>query len=148
MSERIEPGLLAAMLRYWRMTLAIVVGVTAFSAAVAWGTDAQVQVRATIGLSAPPADSVLYSGVQGDASLGRYTTQRARFVTSDAVIEAVAADLGRDDLTDLRRDIVATASATSNVITVLVTASDSESAVALAQSVVDSYRCPDSTADR
>ena len=128
------------MARYWRMSLAIVVGLTALSAAVAWGSDAQVQVRATIGLSAPRQNNVLYNGVQGDASLARYTTQRARFVTSDAVIGAVAAELGRDDLTALRKDIIATASANSNVVTVLVNAADSESAVALAQSVVDSYR--------
>jgi Mrp family chromosome partitioning ATPase len=140
MSERTEPGLLKAMARYWRMSLVIVLGLSALSAAVAWGSGAQVQVRATIGLSAPRQNNVLYNGVQGDASLARYTTQRARFVTSDAVIGAVAADLGRDDLTALRKDIIATASVNSNVVTVLVNAADAESAVALAQSVVDSYR--------
>ncbi|MFT7393630.1 MAG: succinoglycan biosynthesis transport protein ExoP [Candidatus Azotimanducaceae bacterium] len=127
-------------MRYWRMSLAIVVGLIVLSAAVTWGSTSQVQARATIGLSAPRANSVVFNGVQGDASLARYTTQRARFVTSDAVIDAVAADVGRDDVTTLRKDIIAAASANSNVITVLVDAEDSERAVALAQSVVDAYR--------
>ncbi len=140
MNTSSEPGLLRALLRYWRMSLAIVVGLTALSAAVTWGSTSQVQARATIGLSAPRANSVVFNGVQGDASLARYTTQRARFVTSDAVIGAVAADVGRDDVTTLRNDIIAAASTNSNVITVLVGAEDSESAVALAQSVVDAYR--------
>ena len=140
MSERTEPGLLRAMARFWLMSLAIILGMTLLSAAVASRSSAQVQVKATIGLSAPRANNVLYDGVQGDASLARYTTQRARFVTSDAVIGAVAADLGRDDLTALRKDIIATPSTNSNVFTILVNAADAESAVALAQSVVDSYR--------
>ncbi len=140
MSTGTEPGLLSSLIRYWQMSLLIVAGVTILSGIVTWGANAQVQAKATIGLAAPRESSVIFNGAQGDASLARYTRQRARFITSDAVIGAVAADLGRDDLTDLRTDIVASASTDSNVITILTTADDSESAVALAQSVVDAYR--------
>ncbi|MGZ4804648.1 MAG: hypothetical protein ACXV9P_18760, partial [Acidimicrobiia bacterium] len=60
---------------------------------------------ATVALSTPPQNSVLAAGIQGDASLARYTAQRAGFVTSDAVLLTVAKELGSKDITALRNDL-------------------------------------------
>src|SRR5207302_1845654 len=79
-------------------------------------------------------------GVQGDASLARYTAQRAAYVTSDAVLHSVAANLHRNDITQLRRDISATPSSSSNTIVIVAEAGTSREAVQLASATVAAYR--------
>ena len=80
------------------------------------------------------------SGTQGDASLARFTAQRARFVTSDAVLGTVAETLGRTDLTALRHEITALPSASSNTIAIEVVADTDTEAVAFADAVIAAYR--------
>jgi succinoglycan biosynthesis transport protein ExoP len=98
------------------------------------------QAKATIALSSPPAKSVLAPGVQGDASLARYTAQRAAYVKSDAVLRSVAASLRRRDITKLRRDISATPSTSSNTIVIVAEADTDREAVQLAAAIVAAYR--------
>ena len=99
--------------------MAIVLGVAALTTAAGLFIAPPARATATIALKTPPSASVLASGLQGDASLARYTAQRARFVRSDKVIEAVAKDLRRDDITEIRGQVSATPAATSNAITIV-----------------------------
>jgi Mrp family chromosome partitioning ATPase len=137
MPESQAPGVLAALWRFRWMSLAIVIGVTLLSTLAGLFIAPPARATATIALKTPPPTSVLASGLQGDASLGRYTAQRARFVTSDAVIQAVAEDLGRADITALRREISAVPSATSNTVSITTEAGSAGDAVDLASSVVE-----------
>jgi capsular polysaccharide biosynthesis protein len=137
MSESQPPGVLAALWKYRWMSVAIILGVTFLSTAAGLLIAPPAQATATIALKTPSPTSVLASGLQGDASLGRYTAQRARFVTSDAVVESVAEQLGRDDITTLRHEITAVPAATSNTITITTSAPSAAEAVELAAAVVD-----------
>src|SRR3712207_6698328 len=114
------------------MAAAMVAACVIVSAGAAFLVQPRAQAKATIALATPPAKSVLAPGIQGDASLARYTAQRAAFVRSDAVLRTVAAELGREDLTALRRDISATPSGTSNTILVVAEADTDAEAVRLA----------------
>jgi capsular polysaccharide biosynthesis protein len=119
--------------------LAIVLGVAALTTAAGLFIAPPARATATIALKTPPSASVLASGLQGDASLARYTAQRARFVRSDKVIEAVAKDLRRDDITEIRGQVSATPAATSNAITIVAAAPTADEAVELASSVVTAF---------
>jgi capsular polysaccharide biosynthesis protein len=128
------------MWRYRWWSAAIVIAVLVLSVGAGLLVQPRAQAKATIALATPPSSSVFAAGIQGDASLGRYTAQRAAFVRSDSVVEAVAAELGRTDITQLREDISATPSATSNTITILAEADTDVEAVDLAAAVVAAYR--------
>src|SRR4051794_8540295 len=85
-----HPGVLAAMWDYRFMCAAIVVLVVAVSVSAGLLVQPRAQAKATILLSPPPQNSVLAPTIQGDASLARYTAQRAAFVTSDTTLSSVA----------------------------------------------------------
>lgn len=122
------------------MSIGIVMATLLVSVAAGLAIAPRAQATATIALSTPRTAGVVSAGSQGDASLARYTAQRARFVTSDAVMQAVAEELGRSDITTLRRDVTATPAGNSNTITITAEASSASGAVALAGAVVDAYR--------
>ena len=94
---------------------------------------------ATIALKTPSQDNVLTPGATGDASLARYTAQRARFVTSDAVLGNVAQTLKLDDVTKLRSQLEVTPSTDSNIVTITASADSGKQAVALASEVARAY---------
>jgi hypothetical protein len=122
------------------MSAAIVSVMVVLSVGVGFLAQPRAQAKATIALSSPPAKSVLAPGVQGDASLARYTAQRAAYVKSDAVLRTVAASLRRSDITKLRGDISATPSTSSNTIVIVAEADSSREAVQLAAATVAAYR--------
>jgi succinoglycan biosynthesis transport protein ExoP len=122
------------------MSAVIVAGVVLLSAGVGFLVQPRHQAKATIALASPPAKSVLAPGVQGDASLARYTAQRAAFITSDEVLRAVAASLKRKDITALRHDISASPSKTANTVVVTAEADSDGEAVKLAAATVAAYR--------
>ena len=135
------PGsLLGAMWHYRWMTLTIVVVTTVLSLAVGLATAGPVQAVGTIALKTPPANNVLAPGAQGDASLARYTAQRARYLTSDAVIEEVAKSQKGASAAALRSRIVATPSGDANLVTVTTTGATPAEAVALGRAVIAAYR--------
>jgi capsular polysaccharide biosynthesis protein len=140
MASDTHPGIVEAMWRYRVMSAGIILVMVLISVATALVVAPRARATGTIALATPPENSVLAPGIQGDASLARYTAQRAGFVTSDAVLENVAAKLGSDDITALRRDISASPSATSNTVTITAEADTSEKAVALADAAVAAYR--------
>lgn len=139
MAETESPSTFAALWHYRWMSLGIILVTATLGAAAGLFVAPPATAVATVALKTPPPDSVLASGVQGDASLGRFTAQRASFVTSDAVIEDVAERVGRDDITAIRRKINATPSSTSNTIAITAKASSAEQAVELAAAVSAAY---------
>lgn len=139
-TPRTHPGVLASLWRYRYLAVAIVFAMTLLSIVAGLLVSPPPTASASIALAVPPANSVLAPGLQGDAALARYTAQRADYVRSDAVLEVVAEALGRDDLTNLRRDISTTPSQRSNTITIRANAGSAEEAVDLADAVVAAYR--------
>ena len=85
-----HPGVLASMWDYRVMCAAIVVIVVAVSVSAGLLVQPRAQAKATILLSPPPTGGVLAPDVQGDASMARYTAQRAAFVMTDKTLNTVA----------------------------------------------------------
>lgn len=133
-------GILGALWQYKWMSAAIVIVTVLLSLGAALLVAPRAQATATIALATPPANSVLAPGITGDASLGRYTAQRAGFITSDAVLGTVARQLGNEDITALRRDISASPSSTSNTIVITAQADTGKEAVKLADAAAAAYR--------
>ena len=138
-ADRAPVGLLSAMWHYRVMCVVIVVVSVALSTVVGLVLTPKPSATATIALKTPSQDNVLAPGSTGDASLARYTAQRARFVTSDAVLGNVAAALGTDDLNGLRKKLEITPSTDSNIITITATGNSDDDAVALAGEVARAY---------
>lgn len=132
-------GLLSAMWRYKGMCVGIVVVCVLLSAGIGFLMTPEPSATATIALKTPSQDNVLAPGSTGDASLSRYTAQRARFVTSDAVLGNVGASLGVDDLNELRDQLEVQPSTDSNIITITASGTTSGDAVRLATEVTRSY---------
>lgn len=140
MPEHSQPSLLGSLWRYRAMSVAIVLGMMVLTFLVTTQTSPAATATATLGLRTPSADNVLAPGVQGDASLGRYTAQRARFINSDATMNDVAERVGVTDVTEVRARLLVTPSQTSNYITVKAEGDSAADAVALADAVVGAYR--------
>ena len=133
------PTLVGALWRYRWSSALLVLLVAALSVVAGSLAGPAATVSASLSLTPPGPDNVLAPGTQGDASSARYTAQRAAFVTSDAVLTAVAERTGRDNLTELRREVVAEPALNSSTVTVTVESSTPREAVELASAVVDSY---------
>lgn len=140
--EVLQPGpsVLYAMWRYKWMCVWIVLAFTALSGFVGIYLASPATATATLALKTPRQSNVLSPGIQGDASLARYTAQRAKFIFSDAVINEVARQIGEDDVDAVRKQITADPSTTSNVVNISVTASTPRAAVELAAATLAAYR--------
>lgn len=138
--DRGAPGLFSSMWRYKWLSLAIVVVIAALAGAGGQLTAPPVAASSTVALTNPGTDNVIAPGVTGDATLTRYTMQRAQYATSDEVLDLVAKSLGDITVSELRSQVTVDPSSTSNVMTVTATAPSAERAVALANAVTDAYR--------
>ncbi|WP_299038928.1 hypothetical protein [uncultured Pseudokineococcus sp.] len=139
MNEHSTPSLLGSLWRYRWSSAAVVLALVVLSAAAGLVVGPSAVASASISLTTPRENNVLSPGAQGDASLARYTAQRASFATSDAVLGAVAERLGREELTELREDVTATAASGSNTVVITAEAASPGEAVELADAVVDAY---------
>jgi Mrp family chromosome partitioning ATPase len=138
-SEQRAPSVIDSLWRFRGGSAAIVLVTVLLSVAAALAVAPGARATGTIALTTPRENSVLSAGSLGDASLARYTAQRARFVTSDTVMEAVAARLGLTDITALRRRVSVTPSNTSNILTITAEGDTGDEAVALAAAVIETY---------
>lgn len=134
------PGLLASMWRFKWISLAIAGGVMVLSGLAGVLLAPSPTASATLTLKNPGASNLLAQGVVGDASLTRYTKQRADFITSDDVLTVVAQAVPQYSVTDLRQDIVVSTTSASNQLTITASGRTAADAVQLANVVVDSYR--------
>jgi Mrp family chromosome partitioning ATPase/capsular polysaccharide biosynthesis protein len=139
MTDQNGPSLLGAMSRYRVMCALIVLAIAILSVVGALATAGGAAATATIGLRTPQVDNVLVPGLQGDASLGRYTAQRARFVTSDEVMTVVADTIGASSTSSVRSRLEVQPSGTANIITVTAEGTTKRRAIDLALAVVDAY---------
>lgn len=135
-----QPTLLGALWRFRAMAAAIVAVAVVLATAVGLAVAPPATASGAIALTTPPPDAVVTPGTQSEASLARFTEQRARFATSDAVLTRVADSLGRSGIEALRNDVSARASGTSNTILIEATDDDEDGAIALVVAVIDAYR--------
>ena len=140
MTEHSQPSLLGSLWRFRKMSFGIVAGMMVLTYLVTTQTSPGATATATLGIRSPSADNVLAPGVQGDASLGRYTAQRARFINSDTTMLDVTERVFETDIATVRRRLLITASATANSISVKAEGRTAAKAVQLAEAVVAAYR--------
>lgn len=110
------------------------------AAAFTWLTSPGATASGQLGLVYPASGNVLLPLPTGDATMARYTSQRALFAKSDAVLEKVVATVPGVSLGQIRGATSVSASKAANAIIINVTRGDSEQALAIAQAVMDSYR--------
>lgn len=139
--EQQDPGIIAAGRRY----LPLVIVVTLLSMILAGGVGLllgrNATATATVALSTSDARNLLTPGLQGEASLSRYITGRALFMTSDSVLNAVVKELNDGtSLAELRKNVSADAVSDSAAVIVTVTDPSLTDAVRIANVVTEQYR--------
>lgn len=137
---RMEPGtsVLAAVRRRPLLVLFVTILCAAAAGAASWYLSPPATATTTIGLVAPDSTNVLFPGINGDASLGRYTVQRADFATSDQVLGTVAEATG-SSIAELRRRVTVEPSTTANSFVITVSGQSVDQAVNTAQEIVTAY---------
>jgi succinoglycan biosynthesis transport protein ExoP len=138
--ESAAPGIVASLWRYRWQSILIVLLISAASVGATAFTSSAVTASTDVALTYPSAINVLSPGVSGDASLARYTQQRAAFATSDDVLQLVIQKVPGISLSQLRKDITVSPSAVANVITIIAEAENAEAATNLANAAADAYR--------
>jgi polysaccharide biosynthesis transport protein len=137
--EETAPSIIDSLWRYRWFSLGVVIITVLLSVVAGLLVAPNARAFATMGLTPPQAGGVLSTGTS-DAALTRYTEQRAQFIFSDAVMEAVAERLGRDDITALRGAVRASPSSASNTIDITIEAASGSAAVELGDAVIEAYR--------
>ena len=140
MNDGPGPDLLDALWRYKKFVVAVTLAVFALSTAVGLLLTGQATAEATVALKAPSAQNVVAPGVQGDAALGRYSSQRALFAQSDQVLRAAAARLPGSTLNRLRGAVTVEPSSASTSMVVRARAATAQQAVDTVAAVVQAYR--------
>jgi hypothetical protein len=115
-------------------------GFALLAAAFTWLGSSGASTSGQLGLIYPASGNVLLPLPTGDATLARYTSQRALFAKSDEVLTGVVSAVPDVTLQGLRRSILVSPSKTANAIVVTATAESPEQALTIAQAVMDSYR--------
>lgn len=137
--DETTPGLFISAWRFRWLSLAITFAVAGTSALAGVFLAAPPTASAVISLTNPQPANVLAPGVVGDATLTRYTAQRADYITSNDVLRDVSSATGLT-IDTIRHRLSVSPSSTSSVITVVATGSSRVDAVTLANGVVASYR--------
>jgi Mrp family chromosome partitioning ATPase/capsular polysaccharide biosynthesis protein len=139
MTGQFETGVFEAAWRYRVMVATITLLAVSLSFTAGTALEPATSATATIGLRTPRSNNVIAPGTQGDATLGRYTAQRSRFVTSDEVLTSVAHSIGEDDAADLRSRIHVQPSLTSNTLSIRAEGATADDAVDLALAIIAAY---------
>lgn len=137
--DEITPGLFASAWRFRWLSLAITLAVAGTSVLAGVLLAPPPTATVVMSVTSPQADNVLAPAVVGDATLTRYTAQRADYVTSDDVLNGVSSAIGASP-DAIRRRLTVSPSASSSVITIVGTGKTRAEAASLANAVVDSYR--------
>lgn len=132
------PGLIRSVWRFRWLAVAITLAVTGLSALIGSVVAPPPTATVSIALTSPQPDNVLAPSVVGDATLSRYTAQRADYITSDDVLKAVSAAL-TTPIEAVRGRLSVSPSATASVISIAATGPNRAEAAALANAVVVSY---------
>lgn len=141
MTERTGPDVLEAMRRYWLLVLVCtVVGICLSGAVALLVRGSGAYAEGTVALTAPSQISVIAPGAQGDATLARYTSQRALFMQSDSVLATARQQVPPMDISSLREALSVQPSQTSTSVVVRAEASTVREATALVDAVVEAYR--------
>lgn len=115
-------------------------GFAVIVAAYTWFTTPGATAVGQLGLVNPAAGNVLLPQPTGDATMARYTAQRALFAKSDAVLAEVDAAFPEQSIQELRGRISVTPSRTANAILISASGDSPDQAVELVEAVMASYR--------
>lgn len=134
------PSLATRLRRYWVLALGLVLVSVAVAAVLGLTGDRRVSASSRLVLTTPSAlDTVGVSAVNESTFL-RYVKQRALVATSDAILQAVAKDLGNISVSDLRDAVTASAGASGDAVIITARADSADQAVKIANKVTDVYR--------
>lgn len=97
------PGIVASMVRYWRLTLLIVLTAAFVTYAVSSFLPKRYSASTTLQLSDPNRDNVFVTTSGFPEDLVRYTKRQATIVRSGTVMAKVAKDTGGGDVRELLR---------------------------------------------
>lgn len=115
-------------------------GLTAVSMAFVWVTSPGAIATGQLGLISPATGNVLLPLPTGDATMARYTAQRALFAKSDAVLEAAATSIPDATPSELRRAVTVTPSRNANAILISASSPTADRSVVMVRGVMDAYR--------
>lgn len=132
---------LVEAIRAHRLLVALTgLGFALLVAAYTWFTSPGATAVGQLGLVYPAAGNVLLPQPTGDATMARYTAQRALFAKSDAVLAEVDATFPDESIQELRGRISVTPSRTANAILISATGDSPEQAVEIVEAVMTAYR--------
>jgi capsular polysaccharide biosynthesis protein len=135
------PVTLVDAIRAHKLVVALCgLGFALVAAGLTWFTSPGVSASGQLGLVYPASGNVLLPQPAGDATMARYTAQRALFAKSDAVLREVVDSVPGTTLEALRTAVSVTPSKTANAMVVKATADSPEKSLAITQAVMDSYR--------
>ncbi|MFN8076553.1 MAG: hypothetical protein U0Q15_14205 [Kineosporiaceae bacterium] len=139
-----NPSVIAALLYYRLAVILIVAGSLTIGALGSFFLIGSPAAEAQFGVTDPRGNSVLRSGVTSESSFQTYAQQRAVQVGSDPVLRRAVEELAAKGITmtidSLRSATTTDVDKDSAVISVHVTATTADSAVAAVNAVVSSFK--------
>ncbi|MGH8977505.1 MAG: AAA family ATPase [Acidimicrobiia bacterium] len=134
-----SPTLLTSVLRYRTSSLVIVAVFGLLGAVFTFASSGAVSSTASVGLRDPKGVSVVRSAGTSSTDLTRYTSERADFARSAAVVERAAEIDGDISPDDLRDRLTTSAGTDSDVIRLTVTDADGERARDMANAIAQAF---------
>jgi Mrp family chromosome partitioning ATPase len=134
-----SPTLLTSVLRYRVSSLIIVLVFGFLGAALTFASSGSVSATASVGLRDPKGVSIVRGAGASSTDLTRYTSERAEFARSAAVVARAAAIDGDISESDLRSRLTTSAVTDSDVIKIAVADADADRARDLANAVAQGF---------
>jgi Mrp family chromosome partitioning ATPase len=134
-----SPTLLSSVLRYRTSSLVIVVACGLLGAVLTLLSSGDAVAVASVGLRDPKGVSIFRSAGTSSTDLTRYTSERADFARSEAVVRRAAEIDGAISEDDLRDRLTTSAGADSDVVRIRVAHGDAERARDLANAVAQAF---------
>ena len=134
-----SPTLLTSVLRYRVSSLIIVLVFGFLGAAITFASSGAVSATASVGLRDPKGVSIVRGAGASSTDLTRYTSERAEFARSAAVVARAAEIDGNISESDLRYRLTTSAVTDSDVIKIAVADADADRARDLANAVAQAF---------